>query len=192
MAKPKTARGKAQKATSAATDKAQQAKEVTSETTSEVAGQAKGGLREQVDQRSTQAGEQVSSAAGDLRSVGEELRRQGKDRPARVADQAAERAERLGGYLKESDGERILSDIEDFGRGQPWAVAGAGLALGFVTSRFVKASSGRRYEALVAERREAGGRATSGPSATDPASSAVPVERSREPVGSETYSNPGL
>ena len=55
----------------------------------EAAGEAKGRVREQVDQRSTEAGKQVSSTAGDLRSVSEELRKQGKDTPARFAEQAA-------------------------------------------------------------------------------------------------------
>ena len=33
-----------------------------------------------------------------------------------------------------------------FGRRQPWAVIAGGLALGFAASRFLKASSSRRYE----------------------------------------------
>ena len=111
----------------------------------EASGQAKDRVREQVDQRSTQAGERVSSVASDARSVGEELRRQGKDQPARIADQAADRAERLGSYLQESDADRILRDVEELGRKQPWAVLAGGLALGFVASRFLKASSQRRY-----------------------------------------------
>lgn len=113
----------------------------------EASGQAKSRAREQVDQRSTEAGERVSSAAADARSVGEELRKQGKERPAEIADQMAGRAERLGGYLQESDADRILNDVEDFGRRQPWAVVAAGVALGFVASRFLKASSRDRYQA---------------------------------------------
>jgi hypothetical protein len=108
-------------------------------------GQAKDKLREQVDQRSTQAGERVGATAQDVRSVAEELRRQGKDQPARLAEQAADRVERVGGYLKESDADRILRDIEDFGRSKPWAIALGGLALGFAASRFLKASSTERY-----------------------------------------------
>jgi glucan phosphorylase len=111
----------------------------------QASGEARNRLREQVDQRSSQAGERVASAAHDARSVGEELRRQGKDQPARLADQAADRAERLGAYLQESDADRILRDVEDFGRKQPWAVAAGGVALGFLASRFMKASSRRRY-----------------------------------------------
>ena len=122
---------------------AQQAKE----TAQQAAGQAKGRLRDQVDQRSSAAGERVSGVAQDVRSVGAELRRQGKDQPAKLADQAAERAERLGGYLTRADGDTILRDLEDFGRQRPWAVIAGGLALGFAASRFLKASSSRRYQA---------------------------------------------
>ena len=81
-----------------------------------------------------------------MRSVSEHLREQGKDQPAKLAEQAADRAERLGSYLKENDADRILDDVEDFGRRQPWAVIAGGVALGFVASRFLKASSSRRYE----------------------------------------------
>ena len=112
----------------------------------EGAQQAKRGVRDQVDQRSTEAGERVSSMAGDTRSVAEELRNQGKDQPAKLAEQAAQRAESLGDYLQRSDGDTILRDVEDFGRQQPWAVIAGGLALGFAASRFLKASSSRRYE----------------------------------------------
>src|SRR3954469_12079718 len=111
----------------------------------EAAGQAKGRVREQVDQRSTEAGKQVSSTAGDLRSVGEELRQQGKDTPAKLAEQAADRTERLGSYLTESDADRILGDVEDFARKQPWAVVAGGLALRVAAARFLKASSSQRY-----------------------------------------------
>ena len=97
-------------------------------------------------QRSTQAGEQVHQHASDLRDVAQQLREQGKDGPAQVADQVAERAERAGSWMKDSDADRILADVEDFARSNPWAVAAGGLALGFVASRLLKASSSRRYE----------------------------------------------
>jgi ElaB/YqjD/DUF883 family membrane-anchored ribosome-binding protein len=125
---------------------AQQAKEKTREQAQQAAGQAKSTVRSQVDQRSTDAGERVGGFASDVRSVGDQLRQQGKDQPAKLAEQAADRAERLGDYLKQSDADRILGDIEDFGRRQPWAVIAGGVALGLVASRFLKASSSRRYE----------------------------------------------
>src|SRR4051812_37617960 len=112
----------------------------------EVKGQARNRVSEQVDQRSTQAGEQVSSMANDARSVADELRNQGKDQPAKLAEQAAQRAESLGDYLQRADGDTILRDIEDFGRRQPLAVIAGGIAIGFAASRFLKASSERRAQ----------------------------------------------
>src|SRR3954468_15102574 len=135
----------------------------------EAATEAKGRVREQVDQRSTAAGEQVSSTAGDLRSVGEELRKQGKDTPAKLAEQAAQRTERLGSYLTESDADRILGDVEDFARRQPWAVVAGGLALGFAASRFLKASSSQRYQQRSTQR--------------DPAAPRLPLPSSGDGAG---------
>ena len=120
-------------------------------------------VRDQVDQRSTQAGERVGSTAQDIRSVGEELREQGKDQPAKLAEQAAQRAESLGDYLQRSDGDTILRDVEDFGRRQPWAVIAGGVALGFAASRFLKASSRRRYESARRSRRRPRGCTTGAP-----------------------------
>jgi hypothetical protein len=110
-------------------------------------GQARGRLSDQVDQRSTQAGERVAGTASDVRSIAQELRNQGKDGPANLAEQVASQADRVGDYLKGASGDRILRDVEDFARRQPMLVAAAGLALGFAASRFLKASSSRRYEA---------------------------------------------
>ena len=145
------ASGKAQEAAGQAKDAAQEKASQVADQAREKAGEAKqqasGKVREQVDQRSTQAGEQVTTTASDLRTVGETLREQGKDTPAKLAEQAAERTEKVGSYLIESDADKILGDVEDFARKQPWAVVAGGLVLGFAASRFLKASSSQRYSA---------------------------------------------
>ena len=128
------AQEKAQDAAGQAQDKAQQA-----------AGQARDRVREQVDTRSTQAGQQAETVANDVRSVGEHLRAEGKDKPAELADKAAARVADLGDYLKRSDGDAILRDVERLGRDKPWAVMAGGVVLGIAASRFLKASSSRRY-----------------------------------------------
>ncbi len=97
-----------------------------------------------------------------MRSVGDQLREQGKDQPAKLADQAADRAERLGSYLKDNDADRILGDLEDFGRRQPWAIVAGGVALGVVSSRFLTASSSRRYEERSRSAGQLPARTTSG------------------------------
>ncbi|HET8787209.1 MAG TPA: hypothetical protein VFO47_00505, partial [Actinomycetes bacterium] len=120
-------------------------------------GQARGRLSGQVDQRSTQAGERIAGTASDVRSIAEELRSQGKDAPANLAEQVAGQADRVGDYLKGASGDRILRDVEDFARRQPMLVAAGALALGFAASLFLKASSGRRYEAAYQPRHQRDG-----------------------------------
>ena len=61
-------------------------------------------VREQLDQRSTQAGEQVQAMGHALQSGVEQLRSEGKDVPAKVMAQVAERAEDLGAYLQSVPG----------------------------------------------------------------------------------------
>jgi hypothetical protein len=146
-----------QGATAQAKDKAQEVAGQAQEKAQEAAGQARDRVRGQIDDRSTQAGQKVSTHASDLRSVGDALREQGKDQPAQLADQAAERLERAGGWLTESDADRILGDVEDFARRNPWAVMAGGLALGFAASRMLKASSNDRYTSR--ERSAGNGRA---------------------------------
>lgn len=111
--------------------------------------QAKGRLREQVDQRSTQAGQQLGSAADDVRSVAHELRSQGKETPARYAEQAADKAHQVAQRLESASGDELLRDVEDFARRNPWAIAAGGLMLGLAASRMLKASSSERYRASV-------------------------------------------
>ena len=118
----------------------------------QVAGQAKEQARNvadqaktQVDERSTQAGQKVTEHASSLRSVAEHLREQGKASEASYAEQAAEKVERAGSWLTESDADKILREVEDFGRQRPWAVIGAGIAIGIAASRMLKASSTQRY-----------------------------------------------
>jgi hypothetical protein len=113
----------------------------------QAAGQARDQVRTQIDQRSTEAGQKVSEQGSDLRAVGDQLREQGKDGPAKIADQAAHHVERAGSWLSESDADQILHDIEDAARKNPWAVVAGGVALGFAASRFLKASSSDRYQA---------------------------------------------
>ena len=140
------AKEKASQAAGQAQQAAGQAKEQAKDQVQQAAGQAKGALRTQVDTRSTQAGEQVKTQASDIRTVGQQLREQGKEGPAKVADQAADRIERVGDYLHRADADTILDDVEQFARSKPTAVLAGGLALGFLAARALKTSSSTRYQ----------------------------------------------
>jgi hypothetical protein len=128
-------------------DKATEVAGQAQEKAQQAAGQARDQVRSQIDQRSTDAGRKVSEQGSDLRAVGDQLREQGKDGPAKLADQAAHHVERAGSWLSESDADKILHDVEEAARKNPWAVMAGGMALGFAASRFLKASSSDRYQA---------------------------------------------
>jgi acyl-CoA reductase-like NAD-dependent aldehyde dehydrogenase len=136
----------AQQATQQAKDTAQQATQQAKETAQQATQQARGRIRDEVDRRSTEVGEQATSAADAIRQSAQQLREQGKETAAKPMEQAAQRVERAGSWLRDASGDKILQDVEDFGRRQPLAVVAGGIAVGFALSRLLKASSSRRYE----------------------------------------------
>ena len=141
----------AQETSDGAQQKAQKAGSQGQEKVQQAASQAKSKLHEQLDQRSSQAAEQINQQASELRAVSQSLRQQGKERPANAADKVAQYVTKVGSYLQHNDSEALLSDAEDFGRRQPWAVGAGALAVGFAASRFLKASSRRRYSATYGQ-----------------------------------------
>ena len=137
----------------AVADAASTAREKAGEGAQQMAERGRGVVATQVDQRSTQAGEQLRSMTEAVRGSAARLREQDQHGPARAVEGAAERGDRLASYLSESDGEQLLADVEDFARRQPLVVAGAGLLVGLVAARALKASSSRRYESRTGVQR---------------------------------------
>jgi ElaB/YqjD/DUF883 family membrane-anchored ribosome-binding protein len=117
------------------------------EKATEAKGQTRERLRKQIDTRSTETGQRMSSTASALRRTADQLRQDQQEPQAKLLEQIAERTERLGVYLKETDGDRLLRDVERVVRRRPWLVAGGAAVVGFLTARFTKASSSRRHEA---------------------------------------------
>jgi ElaB/YqjD/DUF883 family membrane-anchored ribosome-binding protein len=103
-------------------------------------------LADQLDERSTRVGSQARTMAHAIRQSSEQLRNDGNDLPAQMAEQAAARIDRLGSYLEDKGGSDMLRDVEEFARRRPWFVAGIGLVAGLAASRFMKAPSERRYQ----------------------------------------------
>jgi len=121
--------------------------------------QSKSFVTRMVDERTRLLGEQIGSTARDLRKVGDELRGSSTLAPlAEYADQGAALVDRLAAYLSDADADRLMGDIENLARRQPWAFAAGAAALGFAGSRFLKTSSARRYRAM--EELDAGGAGT--------------------------------
>ena len=138
--------GSEQSATEEAKERVHETAQQMGQKVQEVRSQAGDRLRHELDSRSRQAGEQALTTASAIHRVGKQLREDGNPSVAKYADQVAERAERLGSYLSQSNADRMLHDIENFARRQPWLVALGGAAVGFLASRFVKASSANRYQ----------------------------------------------
>jgi hypothetical protein len=138
--------GTAQSTKEKVQDTAQQVQQQVGEKTQEVKGQATDRVRTELDSRSTQAGEQITATAGALRKMSTQLKGEDQATPAKIADQAATHVDRLGRYLTETNADRMLHDVERFARKQPWIAVAGGVVAGFMASRFVKASSSRRYE----------------------------------------------
>jgi ElaB/YqjD/DUF883 family membrane-anchored ribosome-binding protein len=123
-----------------------EASDAVSSKASEAVDRGRGVVADQLGQRSTQLSDQVGSASQTMRRVADQARTEGNVQQARLAEQAADRGDRVSSYLQEVEPEQLLSDVEDFARRQPWVVAGVGLFVGFALARSLKASSGRRYE----------------------------------------------
>ncbi|HEY2202506.1 MAG TPA: hypothetical protein VGH56_11495 [Solirubrobacteraceae bacterium] len=172
-----------QEAADQAQEKAQQLADQAQEKGQQAAAQAKDKLRQQLDQRSAQTAEQINQRASDLRAVSDSLRQQGKDGPARAADRLAAYAEKAGGYLRERDSDALLFDAEDFARRQPWAVGAGALVLGFAASRFLKASSSKRYSTRSAGQAPGTSGRPAIPSAS-PAPAGTPAVYSTRSLGS--------
>jgi hypothetical protein len=129
-----------------ATSQLQDAATNAQEKVAEVREAGRNKLSEQIGERTTQAGQQARSMGQALRKSGEQLRSEGDGGAAATfADGVAERMERLGEYMQRADGDELLRDVEGFARRRPWMIAGLGLLGGLAASRFLKASSERRY-----------------------------------------------
>jgi ElaB/YqjD/DUF883 family membrane-anchored ribosome-binding protein len=105
-----------------------------------------------LDQRTTEVGGQARQAATVLRDSGSQMMVQtdkGGQQVGRLTELAADQVEHLGAYLERVSGDELLRDAEDFARRRPWMVAGIGLAVGLAASRFLKASSERRYDSTL-------------------------------------------
>jgi hypothetical protein len=106
----------------------------------QLAGDARRAAEEQIGQRSSMAGERVGVAAGDARDIAQTLRGKGREAPARMADQAADRMEEFARYLRDADADRIMSDIRRVSRQQPAALVAGAAVVGVLIGRVVKAS----------------------------------------------------
>ena len=165
-----------------ASTRVQEAASTTRERTVELKEQGKSKLGETLDQRTNEAGVQARKMAQALRQSGEQLSNEGNaQQVAGLAGGAADRIERLGGYLERTSGVELVRDAEDFARRRPWMVAGIGLVAGLAASRFLKASSERRYAGPA---QTSGGSSPYGYGVSPQSTGGQPAD---EPIARESY-----
>jgi uncharacterized coiled-coil protein SlyX len=135
------AKERAQELAGQAKEQAQEVAGQAKERAQAAAEQAKQRAAAQVDERSTQLGQQVGAQAQAIDGVAGTLREQGKDGPAKIAEQASEKVREVASRLEQADGESLVSKASEVARANPAAAAAAGAAAGFVAGRVIKAAA---------------------------------------------------
>lgn len=123
-----------------------QAQEKVQQTASQASETAARYVREQTETRGRQAATELQTIADALRRSSHALHADGNTTAAKGIETVTDRIEGIGRYLGGTGGDQILRDIESFGRRKPWGMIGIGVGLGVAASRFLKASSSRRFE----------------------------------------------
>jgi hypothetical protein len=110
----------------------------------ELVDNAKERASERIESRFTEtksrAAETLSGVASGLLTSSETLRDQ--NGPAsRAFERAAEGVDRFAQYLQDTDVDDVIDQVHEFARRQPAAFIGGAFALGFIASRFIKATT---------------------------------------------------
>ena len=122
----------------------------------EAMSQAKDKATEKIESRiadsKTRAAETLSGVASTLHSSSAQLRDQNQEGASRAIERAAEGVERFANYLQQTNVDEVVDQVHEFARRQPAAFIGGAFALGFLASRFIKATtpgSSRNLPALT-------------------------------------------
>jgi hypothetical protein len=127
----------AQQAGQAAAPIADQAQE----TAGQVAEQAKQQAVAQISTQKEHAAGSLDAVAQALRQSGDQLRSKQQEPLANLAGTAAQRIEDFSGYVRNTDVNDMIRDVEAFARRQPAAFLGGAFTLGVLAARFLKSSS---------------------------------------------------
>ena len=123
-----------------AREQAEELKDTVRESSTQLSSTARGWLEQEADQRTTAIGSQARTIADAMRDTSSRLNDEGQSQASRTTGMLADRVDQVANYLEQTDGQRLVSDVQDAARRNPWAFAAAGLIAGFAASRFMKAS----------------------------------------------------
>lgn len=96
---------------------------------------------QQADRGREMAADGIDKVARTVRRVSTDMQ---SDQPqiANAALTAADQAEKVSQYLRQTDARQMISNVEDVARRQPLIFVGAAFLLGVAASRFIKAAGG--------------------------------------------------
>lgn len=103
--------------------------------------QAKQTVTSQVSDKKDLAADSLGAVADTLRQTGEQLRDQNIGPFVGLASAAADQVETLSAYLRDTNVNDLVRDVEDFARRQPILFLSGAFALGLLGARFLKSSS---------------------------------------------------
>jgi hypothetical protein len=131
----------------------------------------------QADRGLDQAVDGIETVAGSIRRVSADLETE-QPQMADFASGAADQAEAVAGYLRETDVRQLIGNVEDFARRQPLLFIGGAFLVGVAASRFVKAAGGpgQAHGGQQPRLRTGNGTGTSHPTTGNPEWAPTPVE----------------
>jgi hypothetical protein len=99
----------------------------------------------QIDRGKDSATNELSQVVNAVRQLGQTLSSGEANGPiarftAQYSDKAADSLERLTNYIRTQDPQRLLNDVQNFGRRQPALLLGGAFLLGFAGARLIKSS----------------------------------------------------
>ena len=100
---------------------------------------------QQADRGRTQAAQGIDRVAQSIRRVSTDMQTE-QPAIANAAMTAADQAERVAQYLRQTDARQIISTIEGVARRQPLLFIGGAFVVGLAASRFIKAAGGGESE----------------------------------------------
>jgi PRC-barrel domain len=96
---------------------------------------------DQLDTQMTQAGLSLATVADAVETLSDQLRRGNQALLADYADRAGGQVDQLATYLRQSDPNKVLHDVEDFAKREPVLFLAGAFAIGLLGTRFLKSSS---------------------------------------------------
>jgi hypothetical protein len=98
-------------------------------------------IRSRLEDQKHQISQRMVPVQTALRETAQQLRKQDQTTMGGYADRAAERVERVSGYVRETDVDQMVDEARGFARRRPAIFLGSAATLGFLAARFMKSSS---------------------------------------------------